>query len=178
MIYLLTLLVALTRFLPHPPNFACLGALGLFVGCYCVGRKAYLIPFVALLISDIIGHFASIPGMGFYNPMVMAATYLAVTLSVPLGRQLRTGKLWMKLPVAAVAASTLFFLVSNLGVWMGPWYPNTFSGLASCYANAVPFYGYTLAGDLLFATVMFGVFELTQVPSPARLAYAEARVRK
>ena len=175
MIYVLTLLVAVTRFLPHPPNFACLGALGLFVGCYCVGRRAYLLPVAALLLSDIVGHFASVPGMGFYNPIVMAATYMAVVLSVPLGRQLRTGALWSKLPIAAIGASTLFFLISNLGVWLGPWYPNTFGGLTACFTNAIPFYGYTLAGDLLFATVMFGVYELTHAGSqPARLAYAEA----
>ncbi|MEO1529422.1 MAG: DUF6580 family putative transport protein [Planctomycetota bacterium] len=178
MIYVLTLLVAVTRFLPHPPNFACLGALGLFAGCYCLGRKAYLIPVAALLVSDIVGHLASVPGMGFYNPTVMAATYFAVMLSVPLGRHLRQGRLWAKLPIAAIGASTIFFVVSNLGVWVGPWYPNSFAGLASCFANAIPFFGYTLAGDLLFATVMFGVYELSQAPSTARLAYAEARVRK
>lgn len=177
MIYVLTLLVALTRFLPHPPNFACLGAMGLFVGCYCVSRKAYLLPVAALLISDIIGHFASVPGMGFYDPTVMFATYLAVTLAVPMGRGLRSGSLWAKLPVAAVCASTLFFLISNLGVWMC-WYPQTFDGLIACFTNAIPFYGYTLAGDLLFATVMFGVYELTRVPFSQQLAYAEARVRK
>ncbi|KAA5543621.1 hypothetical protein FYK55_10445 [Roseiconus nitratireducens] len=162
MIYLLTLAVVLTRFLPHPPNFACLGALGLFAGCYFAGRRALLVPAAALLISDIIGHAAGIPGMGFYNPMVLAATYLGVTLAVPLGRKLQQGSLWVKLPLASVAASTIFFIVSNFGVWLGPWYPATTGGLVACFTNAIPFYGYTLAGDLLFSGVMFGAFELSR----------------
>ncbi|QDV82848.1 DUF6580 family putative transport protein [Planctomycetes bacterium TBK1r] len=176
MIYLLTLAIAATRFLPHPPNFACLGALGLFAGCYFAGRKAYLVPAAALLISDAVSHLMGIPGMGFYNPMVMAATYVGVTLSVPLGRLVRahadaSGVNWRRLPIGAFAASTVFFVVSNLGVWLGPWYPASVEGLVACFTNAIPFYGYTAAGDLLFAGVMFGAYELSgvkrSVPAPA-----------
>ena len=167
MIYLLTLAIAATRFLPHPPNFACLGALGLFAGCYFAGRKAYLVPAAALLLSDLVGHAMGIPGMGFYNPLVMAATYLGVTLAVPLGRLARSqgvgdGANWKRLPLAALAASMLFFIVSNLGVWLGPWYPATAEGLVLCFTNAIPFYGYTLAGDFVFTAVMFGAFELSR----------------
>ena len=170
MIYLLTLAIAATRFLPHPPNFACLGALGLFAGCYFAGRKAYFVPAAALLISDVVGHIAGIPGMGFYNPLVMAATYAGVTLAVPLGRMVRSNGLasgpnWIKLPLGALAASTLFFLVSNFGVWLGPWYPSTLEGFVACFTNAVPFYGYTVAGDVCFTAVMFGAFEWVNAPS-------------
>jgi hypothetical protein len=168
MIYLLTFAIAATRFLPHPPNFACLGALGLFAGCYFAGRKAYLVPAAALLISDLIGQAMGIRGMGFYNPMVMVATYMGVTMAVPVGRfvrsQSRVGLAnWGKLPIAALAASTLFFVVSNLGVWLGPWYPATAGGLLACFTSAIPFFGYTLAGDLAFTGVMFGAFELSRV---------------
>lgn len=173
MIYVLTLLIAATRFLPHPPNFACLGALGLFAGCYFAGRKAFLVPAIALLVSDLIGHYAGIPGMGFYNPMVMAATYIGVTLAVPVGRMLNSGRLWARLPAGALVASTLFFVVSNLGVWLGPWYPTTFAGLATCFTNAIPFYGYTAAGDFAFAAVMFGAYEGSKLVSPATIATAQ-----
>ncbi len=47
------------------------------------------------------------------------------------------------------AASFLFFLISNLGVWWH-WYPQTISGLFACYLAAVPFYARTLIGDLVF----------------------------
>lgn len=161
MIYLLTLLAAASRFLPHPPNFACLGALGLFAGCYVVGKRAYLIPLAALLISDVVGHFAGFPGMGFYNLTAMAAVYSGMLLSVPIGRCLQSGNRWVRVPLAALTASTVFFVVSNLGVWMTPWYPSTMSGLMACFASAIPFFGNTLAGDFFFVALMFGAYELS-----------------
>lgn len=166
MIYWLTLVIAATRFLPHPPNFACLGALGLFAGCYLAGRRAFWIPVLALLISDLVGQLFAVPGMGFYHPVVMIGTYAGVALSVPLGRWVRSQSAPQharlgRLPVAALTASTLFFLVSNFGVWMGPWYPPTVSGLVACYRNAVPFFGYSIAGDLFFTALVFGIFEIS-----------------
>lgn len=182
MIYLLTLAIAATRFLPHPPNFACLGALGLFAGCYFVGKKAYLVPAAALLISDIVAQAFGVQGMGFYNPMVMAATYLGVTLAVPIGRlvrsQLSAGKAnWRRLPVAALAGSSLFFVISNFGVWLGPWYPATAAGLAACFTNAIPFFGYTMAGDLVFTAMMFGAYELSQSPQAMRAVTAAVSLK-
>jgi len=46
-------------------------------------------------------------------------------------------------------SSTLFFVLTNFGVWlMG--YPLTFAGLVSCYTLAIPFFAYTIMGDLFF----------------------------
>jgi hypothetical protein len=38
--------------------------------------------------------------------------------------------------------------------------------LVACFTNAIPFYGYTVAGDLVFAAVMFGVFEASRALFP------------
>ncbi|MEM6470005.1 MAG: DUF6580 family putative transport protein [Planctomycetota bacterium] len=162
MIYLLIVVAALSRFLPHPPNVACLGALGLFAGCYLQSRRAYLVPAAALLLSDLLGQLFGSTSVMLYHPMVMAGTYAAVTLSVPIGRWVRSraGRAALKrVPLAAVSASTLFFLTSNTFVWLGPWYPNTADGLMSCFVNALPFYGYTIIGDLVYCGLMFGCFE-------------------
>lgn len=167
MIYFLTLLVAATRFLPHPPNFACFGALGLFAGCYVAGRKAYWVPAAALLISDFVGESLGVVGMGLYDLRVMCGVYLGTALAVAIGRTLRGkrllgGRSTFNLPLAALAVSTLFFVVSNVAVWIGPWYPTTAAGLVACFTNAIPFYGYTVAGDFLFSGVMFGCYGLSQ----------------
>jgi hypothetical protein len=58
----------------------------------------------------------------------------------------------------------LFFLLSNFGVWLGGWYPMTGSGLVACFVNAIPFYGYTVAGDLAFTVALFGAWEWTRQP--------------
>jgi hypothetical protein len=41
------------------------------------------------------------------------------------------------------------------------------AGLAKCYLSAIPFFRYTVTGDALFATVLFGSYAmvLRSVPS-------------
>ena len=159
MFYALILLVAASRLLPHPPNVACLGALGLFAGCYLVGRRAYLVPLAALLLSDIAGHFLGISGVGFYSPWAMAFVYMGAAAAVPIGRWMRSQSHWSRYPLAAWGSSSVFFLVSNFGVWLAGWYSLSVAGLVACYAAAIPFYGYSLIGDLVFTTILFGVWE-------------------
>ena len=38
------------------------------------------------------------------------------------------------------------------------------SGLLTCYTLALPFWGRTLAGDLLYSGALFGLYELLQPP--------------
>jgi hypothetical protein len=50
-----------------------------------------------------------------------------------------------------------FFLITNFGVWafLGS-YPRTGGGLAACYVAGIPFFWNTLAGDAIYATLLFG----------------------
>ena len=177
MLYLLMIAAAASRLLPHPPNVACIGALGLFAGCYLTGKRAYLVPMGALLLSDLAGQVLRIPGMGFYQPLTMAAVYLGVVASVPIGRWMASRKsLWIKAPAGSVAASTAFYLISNFGVWISGWYTLTLGGLVACYVNAIPFYGYTLVGDLAFTGILFGSFELSKIASKAQVRSQQASV--
>lgn len=162
MFYVLIAVAATSRFLPHPPNVACIGALGLFAGCYLSGRRAYLVPLAAMLVSDIVGHFLAIPGMGFYNLATMGLVYAGVLATVPIGRWMHDHKSKLRLPAGSIAASTVFFLLSNFGVFLGGWYEMSLGGLASCYVRALPFYGYTIAGDLLFVGLLFGAYEMSR----------------
>ena len=171
MFYLSLIAVAVaSRFLPHPPNVAVVGALGLFAGCYLNGRKAFLVPLVILLLSDGIGQLLRIPGLGFYHPITMIGVYGGAMLAVPIGRlvgQLRQSGSGVRFGSGVIGgsliASTLFFLVSNLAVWGAGWYPMNFGGLAACFAAAIPFFGYTLVGDLCFSGLLFGTRELSRV---------------
>lgn len=179
MFYFALILVAIaSRFLPHPPNVACLGAIGMFAGCYCSGRIAWLVPAAILLCSDTIGQLVGVAGLGFYSPITMVCVYGAATLAVPVGRlisrtqgsQSRYGGFKFAGSVAggSLIASTLFFLVSNFGVWASGWYPATGEGLISCYVAAIPFYGYTIAGDLFFSAIAFGGFAAVTAGQPSR----------
>jgi hypothetical protein len=175
MFYLLIIAAAATRLFPHPPNVACIGAIGLFAGCYLSGRRAYLVPVATLLLSDIAGQLLRIPGMGFYNPLTMLAVYLGVVAAVPVGRLMASKKsLWLKAPAGSLVASTAFFVISNFGVWMSGWYTLSLAGLVACYVNAIPFYGYTLIGDLAFTGVLFGSYELSKYMAASKAASPQA----
>ena len=67
----------------------------------------------------------------------------------------------------ALGASLVFFIVSNFGVWLGSaLYPLTAEGLIMCYTAAIPFFHYTLAGNLIYCGVLFGGYEYLKYKSP------------
>jgi hypothetical protein len=69
--------------------------------------------------------------------------------------------------LASVTATVLFFIITNFAFWLsGIMYPMTGAGLAECYAAAIPFFGYNLAGNLFYAGVMFGLFEFARMKFP------------
>ena len=62
----------------------------------------------------------------------------------------------------------VFFSVTNFGVWaFTPLYPKTVNGLIECYVAAIPFFWNTLAGDLVYSTVLFGGLMLAEKRWPA-----------
>ena len=169
MFYILFLIATATRLMPHPPNLVCVGAIGLFAGCYLRGRTAWLLPIGAMLASDVIGHVLRLPGMGFYNPAVFCMVYAGIAASALIGRGLAKNRTAARIGGAAVASSIVFFLASNLGVWFAGQYPPTVAGLIACYTMALPFLTNTLIGNLLYSAVLFGTYEFSQSQWPARL---------
>ncbi len=151
--YFLMVLVVLTRLVPHPMNFAPIGALGLFAGAYVSNRRAWLIPIVALLISDFF--------IGFYTPIVMLSVYVSFAISALVGRYvLSKTRSVTRIGGSAVVSASVLFVLSNFALWTtGLYYPLTADGLIQCYVMAIPFYGNTLAGDLFYSAVLFGTYE-------------------
>jgi hypothetical protein len=152
------LLAAVLRLVPHPPNFTPIGAMALFGGAY-FGRRwpAFVAPLGAMLLSDAI--------LGFYSGFWI--TYLAVALIVLIGWLALSRVSPLRVAGAAVVSSMIFFLVSNAGTWaLSGMYPHTADGLAACYVAAIPFFQNTLAGDLFYATLLFGGFRIAELLAP------------
>ena len=51
---------------------------------------------------------------------------------------------------SVLSSSVIFFVVTNFGVWLIG-YPNTVEGFITCYVAALPFFGWTIAGDLFYS---------------------------
>jgi hypothetical protein len=152
------LLAAALRLVPHPPNFTPIGAMALFSGAY-LGRRAiaFAAPLGALLLSDLV--------LGFYHGQ--ATVYFSVALIAMLGMLALSGVSVLRIGAAAVASSVLFFVITNFGVWLfTDFYPRTLAGLEACYVAAIPFFQNTVAGDLFYATLLFGGFRVAELLAP------------
>jgi hypothetical protein len=165
---LLIAVAAFSRMLPHPSNFTPLAAIALFGGVYLDKRFAFVVPILAMLASD---YF-----IGFYGEMYWV--YGSFVLIGLIGLWLRNHKKPLLILGGTLASSILFFVVTNFGVWMTPGsiYARNWSGLVECYVAAIPFFRNTLGGDLLFVSVMFGLYELLLVSLKKMLTHRQAVV--
>lgn len=153
------------------PNFAPVAALALFAGYYFRSRGlALLLPLSVMAVTD--------QFIGGYHPAMMAVVYAALMAPVLLGGPLRrrfslapaegpslrraafsTGGL----VGCSLAASVFFFVVTNFAHWVVyDMYAKTALGLLHCYTAALPFFQYTLAGDLSFACGLFGLYAMVR----------------
>ena len=132
----------LIRLLPHPPNVAPITAVALFAGTHFSKKHwALLLPLLAMFFTDLF--------LGF--SMITPIVYLAFIGVTALGFVMKKMKIG-----AVLLSSLLFFVVTNLGVWFLH-YPLTPEGFTSCFTLAIPFFGYSIIGDLFFsAALLFG----------------------
>lgn len=143
----LTVLGALARLAPHPPNFAPVGGMSLFAGARLPGWQAYLLPILLMVVTD--------PLVGGYSKAT-PYIYASFLINVWIGRRLKNSESAMRIGAAAAVCSLQFFLITNLGAWLHG-YPHTWAGFAACYTLAIPFFGRTLAADLLTCGALFGL---------------------
>ena len=157
----MTVLAALVRLVPHPPNFTPIGGVALFGGARLRGWQAYVVPLLALVITDPIrsrleGGF---PAYSAMTPII----YASFLISVFLGRTfLRNTNNPVRIGSVAFVGSLQFFLITNFFVWFGSqtMYAHTVSGLAACYVAGLPFFGRTVLADLFYSAVLFGAYAL------------------
>ncbi len=169
---LLVLLGALSRLLPHPPNFVALGALALYSGARLPRRRAIAVPLAAMALSDFVLDFGTGRAALSVLRVTIYATFAAI---VAAGRLARTASGPVRLFGLSAGASVLFFLTSNFAEWLGDaLYPKTPAGLALCFAAAVPFFWNTLCADLLGTAVLFGLDALSRRERAAAAGAAAA----
>jgi hypothetical protein len=175
----LILAAALTRLLPHPPNFAPITALAVFGAIrYGDRRAAILGPLLALLVSDLAREFLYRWGLaeewGLYRDMWVV--YGVTALIAMMARLAQGTRSPLAIAATTLAGSCLFFLVTNFAFWTsGLLYPVDSEGLLACYTAALPFFRNALLGDVFYTTVLFGAWAVAEASVPAlRVAPAGA----
>ena len=155
----LILLAAALRIAPHPWNFTPVGAMALFSGAVLRDRRlAFFFALLALFLGDIF--------IGFHK--LIPLVYASFLVNVAIGLWLRDRRTIARITLATLLGAIQFFIVTNFAVWQFlKGFPHTASGLAACYIAGIPFFWNTLAGDAVYAALLFGGYALAERMLPA-----------
>ena len=141
----------LLRFMPHAYNFTPVAAIALFSGVYLKRKYAIIVPLVLMAVSDLF--------IGMHNVVIF--TWGSFILAALIGILIRKNKSAARILGGSLAASLVFFIVSNFGVWLMGWYPLNLKGLVDCYVMALPFLRDFTVSTLIYTVLFFSAYELT-----------------
>ena len=146
----ISVLLAIGRLIPHPPNFTPILAAAI-VAPYIMNNRfiSLLIPITAMIIADFF--------IGFYSGIIWVyGSILLCGLLSQYSQKFKNYKL--QLGIMAILSSVIFFVITNFTVWLfSGYYPKTFEGLVLCYTMAIPFFRNTILSTLLYT----GLFVMT-----------------
>ncbi len=138
------IVLAASRFIPHPPNFTSLIALSLYVPLF-LGKRFIPALLICFIITDIF--------IGFHTIVVF--TWGSIII-ISLTSYLFQKNIYMRI-IGAVCGSLVFYIISNFGVWSLGSYGYSFDGLLICYIAAIPFYSNTLISTILYSVLIEAV---------------------
>jgi len=133
--------LAASRFVPHPPNFTSLIALSFYVPAI-LGIKFLPALLISFVITDML--------IGIHETIVF--TWGSIILVGLLSRKLNSNT--SNRILGAIFGASLFFLITNFGVWSLGSYGYTLEALITCYTLAIPFFGNTLIATLIFSLLI------------------------
>jgi len=148
------IVLAASRFLPHPPNFTSLIALSFYVPAI-LGFSYIPALIISFVITDIF--------IGFHSTVLF--TWGSVLIISVLASKYFFKSIWSRLSGVLIGAC-IFFIITNFGVWLtGNIYDYTFDGFIKCYTLAIPFFTYSLISTILFSIIFECISKFYQVSS-------------
>ncbi len=145
-------LMAFSRLIPHPPNFTPILGMAVFSGAIISRRLiAYLIPLVAMILSDLY--------LGFHSGMPII--YFSLALCVLIGKFIESRLSILNFALGISAGVIVFYLITNFAVWYGSgMYEYSFSGLIKCYVMALPFLQNTIISSMIYGMGAFFIYNV------------------
>ena len=163
-------------------NFAPMAAIALCGAAYFPARYKFTVPLIALFISDVVLNMHY--GFSLFSPFV-ASHYLGFALVGGLGLLLQNRASLKTLLPASLAASLIFYVVTNIVSWaFDPGYVKNFGGLLQALTVGLPAYSATptwmffrnsLLSDLLFTGLFVLCMNWGRTPAPVRATSALPR---
>ena len=132
------LILAASRFIPHPPNFTALIALGFYIPVF-FGLRFVPIVAICFAVTDIFIGFHSTTLFTWGSVLFIGyiSKYFTKSISFRI--------------IGALSGAFAFFVITNFGVWIVGGYEKSIYGLIMSYIAAIPFFTYTLLSTLLYS---------------------------
>ena len=111
--------VAITRFIPHPPNFTSLIALSFYVPAFFGLRSLPIV--LSFAVTDLF--------IGLHSTVFF--TWGSVLVIGLLSKYL--SKTFVSRIIGSIIGALMFYLITNYGVWFLGMYPSNLSGLIQSY---------------------------------------------
>ena len=153
---------------PALSNFAPLMALTFCAAVYFRDKRLWLVPFVAMMLSDLYldYYYASQFGDTWIWPSVIVRL-ACFALALPLGRLIAEHKTWLNLFSGSLVGALFFYFATNTDAWIrDPFYLKNAAGWWQAMTVGRPefpptlfFFRNTLVSDLLFTGVFACVME-------------------
>ena len=145
------LVLAVSRFIPHPPNFNNLIALSFYMPAI-FGIKYIYTVLIAFIITDtfiglhsnILYTWGSVVVIGLIAPSFNKNIYYRIS--------------------GVLTGCLIFYIITNFGVWTSGFYGYHLDGLIACYVMAIPFFGNTVISTILYSTIIEALYRLLKKP--------------
>jgi hypothetical protein len=135
------IVLSLSRFVPHPPNFTSLLTLSFYIPA-AFGIRYIPTVIISLVFTDFI--------IGFHSLMIYT---LSSIIFIGLISKFFNRSILFRL-FGALSGAVIFYSLTNFGVWLNGSYDYSLNGLIACYILALPFFGYTLISTLIFSLII------------------------
>ena len=147
------LALAISWFVPHPPNFTSLIALSFYVP-FIFGRQFIPAVILSFAITDLL--------IGYHYSTFF--TWGSVLLIGLISNHF--GKTLIKRLSGALVGAIIFFIVTNFGVWVSGMYEYSLNGIIACYIAAIPFFAYSAISTILFSfliEIFYKIYQLKMI---------------
>ena len=140
------IVLAASRFIPHPPNFTSLLALSFYIPAILGIRYIPALIFSFLITDYFIGFHSTVAfTWGSVIIIGLISKYLIKNIATRVS--------------GALFGAILFFLITNFGVWTLGTYGYSLDGFMACYTLALPFFGYSLVSTFIFSALIETIYK-------------------
>tara|TARA_B100000963_G_C22432737_1_gene582907 strand:+ start:327 stop:827 length:501 start_codon:yes stop_codon:yes gene_type:complete len=144
------LALAASRLIPHPPNFTSLIALSFYIPVI-FGIKFIPALIISFAITDLI--------IGYH--LGTHWTWGSILVIGLISKFFTKNYLWRM--SGALLGASIFFIVTNFGVYLSGMYGHSFKGFIECYTLAIPFFTYSVISTIIFSVIIEIIYSLLKV---------------